>query len=79
MMSAEDYHFCEAKALELFAHGQAVALSHGLILVDTKYEFGKDCDVSVREKEREKEREREKGKEERNSHLLSIGQDSFDR
>lgn len=30
----------EAAALALFAHGQAVARSAGLILVDTKYEFG---------------------------------------
>jgi phosphoribosylaminoimidazole-succinocarboxamide synthase len=29
-----------AKALELFAFGQATAASRGLILVDTKYEFG---------------------------------------
>jgi phosphoribosylaminoimidazole-succinocarboxamide synthase len=30
----------EAAALALFAHGQAVARQAGLILVDTKYEFG---------------------------------------
>ncbi len=32
----------EKKAKELFVRGQEIALSHGLILVDTKYEFGLD-------------------------------------
>jgi len=32
----------EQKAKELFVRGQEIALSHGLILVDTKYEFGID-------------------------------------
>jgi phosphoribosylaminoimidazole-succinocarboxamide synthase len=31
-------------ALELFARGQELAARHGLILVDTKYEFGTDAD-----------------------------------
>jgi phosphoribosylaminoimidazole-succinocarboxamide synthase len=35
-----DYIF--AKALELFAYGQSLSDKAGLILVDTKYEFGKD-------------------------------------
>jgi phosphoribosylaminoimidazole-succinocarboxamide synthase len=30
-------------ALQLFAHGRAMARAHGLILVDTKYEFGFDA------------------------------------
>lgn len=30
-------------ALELFAFGQAEAAQRGLLLVDTKYEFGKDA------------------------------------
>ena len=30
-------------ALELFAFGQAEAAKRGLLLVDTKYEFGKDA------------------------------------
>src|SRR3989344_9283750 len=34
--------FIFEKALALFAFGQAVAEKHGLILVDTKYEFGQD-------------------------------------
>ena len=32
----------EEKTLALFARGQEVAVQHGLILVDTKYEFGTD-------------------------------------
>ena len=31
-----------AAALELFAFGQREAAARGLLLVDTKYEFGKD-------------------------------------
>jgi phosphoribosylaminoimidazole-succinocarboxamide synthase len=34
-------------ALALFARGQQVAESHGLILVDTKYEFGLDADGTL--------------------------------
>ena len=30
-------------ALQLFAFGQAEAAKRGLLLVDTKYEFGKDA------------------------------------
>jgi phosphoribosylaminoimidazole-succinocarboxamide synthase len=39
-LTAAQWEFCSAKALELFAFGQQVAASRGLILVDTKYEFG---------------------------------------
>jgi phosphoribosylaminoimidazole-succinocarboxamide synthase len=39
-LGAEQWEFCSAKALELFAFGQRVAAERGLILVDTKYEFG---------------------------------------
>ncbi len=39
-LTAEEWAFCSAKALELFAFGQRIAAKHGLILVDTKYEFG---------------------------------------
>jgi phosphoribosylaminoimidazole carboxylase PurE protein len=46
-MSAEDFAYCEQKALELFEFGQKVALEHGLILVDTKYEFGKDKEGKI--------------------------------
>ena len=34
-------------ALELFAFGQAEAAQRGLLLVDTKYEFGKDADGNI--------------------------------
>jgi phosphoribosylaminoimidazole-succinocarboxamide synthase len=39
-LTKEQWDFCSAKALELFAFGQKVAAERGLILVDTKYEFG---------------------------------------
>lgn len=35
------------KALELFARGQEIAAKRGLVLVDTKYEFGLDGDALV--------------------------------
>ncbi|MBI2427091.1 MAG: phosphoribosylaminoimidazolesuccinocarboxamide synthase [Candidatus Kerfeldbacteria bacterium] len=47
LMSEEDWTFTEAKTLELFQYGQKVAAEHGLILVDTKYEFGKDADGAI--------------------------------
>lgn len=40
-MPAEDYAVIEDWTRKLFARGQAIAAKHGLILVDTKYEFGK--------------------------------------
>ena len=39
-LSQEQLDFVVEKALELFKHGQDVADEAGLILVDTKYEFG---------------------------------------
>ena len=47
-MSQEDWDYCSTKAKELFAFGQKVADEHGLILVDTKYEFGKDENGVIR-------------------------------
>lgn len=47
-MSQEDWDYCAQKARELFAFGQKVADEHGLILVDTKYEFGKDENGMIR-------------------------------
>ena len=35
------------KALALFAHGRDIAAGRGLILVDTKYEFGRDRDGRI--------------------------------
>jgi phosphoribosylaminoimidazole-succinocarboxamide synthase len=41
-LTASQWEFASAKALELFAFGQQLAATRGLILVDTKYEFGVD-------------------------------------
>ena len=41
IMSAEDYAVVEGYTRKLFARGQEIAARQGLILVDTKYEFGK--------------------------------------
>ncbi|RLN46214.1 hypothetical protein BBJ29_004720 [Phytophthora kernoviae] len=41
-MTQEQWDYCEKKTLELFAFGQEQAAKRGLILVDTKYEFGID-------------------------------------
>ena len=41
-MTAEDWDYCSRLAQGLFAFGQAKAAEHGLILVDTKYEMGRD-------------------------------------
>ena len=41
-MTKEDLDICSKAALQLFQRGQDIALRHGLILVDTKYEFGYD-------------------------------------
>uniref|UniRef100_M4C2N7 Phosphoribosylaminoimidazole-succinocarboxamide synthase, chloroplastic n=1 Tax=Hyaloperonospora arabidopsidis (strain Emoy2) TaxID=559515 RepID=M4C2N7_HYAAE len=41
-MTQAQWTYCEEKALALFAFGQEQAAKRGLILVDTKYEFGVD-------------------------------------
>lgn len=41
LMSAPDWEDVRNRALKLFAFGQQQAKEHGLILVDTKYEFGR--------------------------------------
>ena len=41
LVSAEDYAQLEKYTLALFARGQELAAKRGLILMDTKYEFGK--------------------------------------
>jgi phosphoribosylaminoimidazole-succinocarboxamide synthase len=41
-MTQDDLDVCGKAALAVFALGQKVAAEHGLILVDTKYEFGRD-------------------------------------
>ena len=42
LMSKEQWDFVAEKALNLFERGTEVAAKNGLILVDTKYEFGYD-------------------------------------
>lgn len=42
ILSKEDYDFLHQKSLELFERGSEIADKNGLILVDTKYEFGYD-------------------------------------
>ena len=39
-LTSDEWAFCSAKALELFAFGQQLEADRGLMLVDTKYEFG---------------------------------------
>ena len=41
IVSKEDYEQMEKYTRALFARGSEIASKHGLILVDTKYEFGK--------------------------------------
>ena len=41
LVSKEEYEQLEKYSLALFERGQKIAAEHGLILVDTKYEFGK--------------------------------------
>ncbi|HOE03881.1 MAG TPA: phosphoribosylaminoimidazolesuccinocarboxamide synthase [Bacteroidales bacterium] len=46
MVSAEDYAMLEDYTYRLFQRGSEIAEKQGLILVDTKYEFGK-CDGKI--------------------------------
>jgi len=41
LISEEDYILIEKYTLDVFKRGSEIAKKHGLILVDTKYEFGK--------------------------------------
>src|SRR5690606_25206749 len=45
IVSAEDYVKLEAYTRALYQRGQEIAATRGLILVDTKYEFGKRGDT----------------------------------
>ena len=47
LMSQEDWDAASSAALRLFAFGQEKAATQGLLLVDTKYEFGRDVDGNV--------------------------------
>ena len=46
-MAQEDWDYCSKKAMELFSFGQKTALENGMILVDTKYEMGKDSNGKI--------------------------------
>ena len=46
-MTQEDWDYCSQKALELFRFGQKKAAGNGMILVDTKYEMGRDVDGNI--------------------------------
>jgi phosphoribosylaminoimidazole-succinocarboxamide synthase len=41
LISEEDYVLIEKYTMDVFRRGSEIAMQHGLILVDTKYEFGK--------------------------------------
>lgn len=47
IMSQEDFDVCANAAMKLFEYGQRTALENGLILVDTKYEFGRSANDGV--------------------------------
>ena len=47
-MAQKDWDYCSQMALELFAFGQVKARQNGMILVDTKYEMGRDKDGIIR-------------------------------
>ena len=47
LLTAAQWDEVSAKALALFARGQAMAAERGLILVDTKYEFGVDLEGNI--------------------------------
>ena len=42
VMTEEEWAYVRSKALQLFKRGQEIVFKNGLILVDTKYEFGRD-------------------------------------
>lgn len=47
LMTQEEWNYVSKAALELFSFGQKHASSKGFILVDTKYEFGKDMEGNI--------------------------------
>ncbi len=47
-LTAEQWVFCSEATLRLFRFGQETAAKRGLMLVDTKYEFGVDSDGQIR-------------------------------
>ena len=47
LLTAEQWETVSRLALALFGRGREIAARHGLILVDTKYEFGLDADGAI--------------------------------
>ena len=47
LMTQDQWDYVADKTLKLFKRGQEIAAEHGLILVDTKYEFGYDKDGNI--------------------------------
>ena len=47
-MTQKDWDYCSQIALELFAFGQVKSRQNGMILVDTKYEIGRDKNGIIR-------------------------------
>lgn len=47
ILSEEDYSYLEQKTLELYKFGTELAAQNGVILVDTKYEFGRRSDGTI--------------------------------
>jgi len=47
IVSKEDYEILERYTRDLFKRGTEIAAERGLILVDTKYEFGKNADGKI--------------------------------
>ncbi|MCP4754896.1 MAG: phosphoribosylaminoimidazolesuccinocarboxamide synthase [Proteobacteria bacterium] len=47
LMTEEQWKYIADKALQLFERGCQIASSHGLLLVDSKYEFGYDQDGAI--------------------------------
>ena len=47
LLTQEQWDAVSRYALALFAHGQEIAAKRGLILVDTKYEFGTDANGKI--------------------------------
>jgi phosphoribosylaminoimidazole-succinocarboxamide synthase len=46
-LSAEDFDYMAEVSMKLYQRGVEVAAEQGIILVDTKYEFGKDADGNI--------------------------------
>jgi len=47
ILTEDEFNYIESVVLRLFSYGQSVAHDRGLILVDTKYEFGKNSEGDI--------------------------------